>query len=430
MDRPHPPSDRNSLAQPASGTVLEPQPATRRLLLVDCDMFFVQVAKLEDPEGLGREELIIVGGRPEGRGVVASASYGARAYGVRSAMPVRHALRLCPRAVVVPVPRSACARVHRQIRQTLEVFAPIVEAASIDEFYLDLCGTERLYRGEELAATARRIQQAVLGQTGVATSVGGGAQRLIAKLAAEVAKPGGVHVVRAGDEAAFMCRFQLVDLPGVGPVFAEKLRRRGLRTVRDALVYDQTALSLWLGESRGRWLYRRLRGLDDTPVKTRAEAKSLRHERTFAEDLHSLDALQTRLLQLVLEVATELRGHGWRARTITTYVRDRDFRDRQMSRTLDEPVESDRAIGRVASALLRRLWGRRPVGVRLLGVSLSNFVFVHTPQQMRLEGITAAAEDARDRSLAAAADRLRGRFGKDAVVPARIIPRSDRREPP
>src|SRR5688572_4855056 len=163
----------------------------RRILLVDCDMFFVQVARLTDPDGVGREPLLLVGGSPTGRGVITSASYEARAFGVRSGMPAAQALRLCPEAVIVPVPRSECARKSRAIHDTLQRLAPVVRAASIDEFYLDLSGTERLF-AEELSESARRIRETVLADTEISVSVGGGTGRTVAKLAVRRAKPAGV----------------------------------------------------------------------------------------------------------------------------------------------------------------------------------------------------------------------------------------------
>ncbi len=158
----------------------------RRILLADADAFYVAVARLVDPDGAGKEPLLIVGGSSK-RGVVTSASYETRRYGVRSAMPTAHALRLCPKAVVVSVPRKACSQKSREIRKALERFSPVVEPASIDEFYVDLTGTERLYH-ESLAATAARIRAAVLESTKLSVSIGGGTSRLIAKLAAEEAK--------------------------------------------------------------------------------------------------------------------------------------------------------------------------------------------------------------------------------------------------
>jgi len=161
----------------------------RRILLADADAFYVSVARLVDPEGAGRASLLIVGGSAERRGVVTSASYEARRYGVHSAMPVARAIRLCPKALVVPVPWEACAERSRQIKTVVELFTPVVEQASSDEFYLDMTGTEGLYRNEPLVETARRIRAAVRQATDLSVSIGGGPSCLLAKLAAGVAKP-------------------------------------------------------------------------------------------------------------------------------------------------------------------------------------------------------------------------------------------------
>lgn len=403
--------------------------APRRILLADCDMFFVQVAMLEDPEGVGRLELVLVGGRPEERGVVTSASYGARRFGVRSGMPTGQALRLCPGATVVPVPRAACTRRSRQVEAVLRRLAPVVEAASIDEFYLDLTGTERLYAGEPLEETAERIRRAVREEAGIAVSLGGGATRTVAKMATRLAKPGGIHVVPAGGEAAFMLRWEVGDLPGVGPVMAEELRRRGVRTVREALAPDEETLVLWLGESRGRWLHQRIRGVDPTPVETGGEAKSLSHERTFPVDLLDDERIEGELLRLVGETGAALRARGLRARTVTVRVRDADFRDRQASRTLPEAVESDRGLHAAARELLRELRARRRTGVRLLGVGVSRFASPGTAEQARLFD-DPEAESERDRSLSRVADRIRARFGEGAIQPGRTLSPRPRREKP
>ena len=396
--------------------VSSPNVSDRRILHVDCDMFFVQVAKLEDPERLGSEELILVGGSGS-RGVVTSASYGARAFGVRSAMPMGKALRLCPDAVVVGVPRGAVSRRSREVRAVLEGFAPVVEAASVDEFYLDMGGTERLYGGEPLAATARRIQVAVVSETGIAVSIGGATQRVVAKMATTLAKPNGIHVVPAGAEAEFMERFDLSDIPGVGPVLAEKLRSRGLVTVRDARGYDRGALLAWLGDSRGAWLHDRVRGIDATPVAPRAETKSVSHERTFSEDVLDLPSLEAHLLRGVTDLAADLRRKGLRARTIRVYVRDRDFKDRQIGKTPGEAMETEAAIYRVALPLVRELWARRSVGVRLLGVGASGLVERSEPEQMRLLDTRPALETEREREVARVTDALRKRFGRDTIGP-------------
>ncbi len=400
----------------------------RRILLCDCDAFFVQVARLVDPDGAGRTPLLLVGGRADQRGVVTSASYEARPYGVRSGMPTARALRLCPGATVVPVPRGECARRSRLIREVLGRFAPVVEAASIDEFYLDLTGTERLYHDEPLDATCRRIREAVLAETGISISIGAGANRLVAKLAVRRAKPAGVHVVPPGGEADFLAECALSDIPGVGPRFAERLERYGMRAVADALPHDERTLIGWLGEREGRWLHRRIRGIDDAPVAPQDRARSISREETFAHDVDDDATLERELLALSNEAAARLRAAGLVARTIGVKLRDHDFRTRQASRTLHAPVESDRIIHEVAKELLGRLRSRRRTGARLIGVTLSQLQGDEAAAaQLALFGPAAAqragpgVETERDRGLSRALDRVRERFGDDAVLPGRIL---------
>lgn len=277
--------------------------APRRILLVDCDAFYVQVARLLDPDGAGRARFLIVGGSAAGRGVVTSASYEARALGVRSAMPVARALRLCPQATVVPVPRRACVERSRQVRAVLQELAPVVQAASIDEFYLDLSGTERLLRGESLEESARRIRRTVEARTSISVSIGGGTRRVIAKMATRLAKPAGVHVVPPGGEEDFLRTLDLSDLPGVGPALAEALAKRGLVRVADALEVQPEWLQSWLGRRRGAWLHRLMRGLDDSAVDPDDVRKSISSERTFAQDLDSDTKLERWLLELSGSVA-------------------------------------------------------------------------------------------------------------------------------
>jgi DNA polymerase-4 len=389
---------------------------------VDCDAFYVQVARLLDPEGVGRIRLLIVGGSSTGRGVVTSASYEARAFGVHSAMPTAHALRLCPDATVVPVPRDACVTKSREVRKVLQELAPVVQAASIDEYYLDLTGTERLFHDEPLETTARRIRDEVLERTGVSVSVGGGTRRVIAKLATGRAKPAGVYVVPPGEEQAFLCTLDLADLPGVGPALVEKLARKGLVRVQDALGVQAEWLQSWFGQQRGAWLYRRIRGMDDSEVDPRDSRKSISAERTFFRDLDDDGDLERRLLELSGSVAAQLRGKGLRARTVTVKLRDADFTTRQHSRTAVEPVESDAAVFDVARTLFRELRGVRRVPSRLLGVGLSGLVDPAEPQQLTLFSAGSTGPDTdRDRAVSRAVDRLRGRFGRDAVRPGRLF---------
>lgn len=392
----------------------------RRILLVDCDQFFVQCARLADPEGAGRERLLLVGGSASGRGVVTSASYETRAFGVRSGMPTSQAQRLCPQAKVVPVPRGLCGEKSHAIREVLERFTPVVEPASIDEAYLDLSGTERLYGGESLADTARRIQAAVLAETQIHVSLGGGTNRLVAKLAVSRAKPAGVHVVPPGGEAAFLLEHDIGDIPGVGPVLTAELLKYDLKTVGDGVALSATQLNNLLGERRGAWLHQRMRGIDDTPLDTRAAAKSMSRDETFSRDLHEDAELIRELRVLVRRLAADLRADGVRARTITVRLRDHDFRTRQASRTLDEAVETDRGIYAAARPLLARLRSERRVGARLIGVAGSNLVPRGAGQLGLLED-GPASETERDRALAEVSDRLRARFGADTIVPGDLL---------
>jgi DNA polymerase IV len=394
----------------------------RRILLADCDSYFVRCAMLADPEGAGKAELLLVGGSPQGRGVVTSASYAARKFGAHAGMPMSQAIRLCPRAMVVPVPGEMVQRKHREVRAVLDEFSPVVEAASVDEFYLDLSGTEELYRHEPLEDTARRIQQAVLERTGISLSIGGATQRTLAKMAASVNKPFGIYVVPPGGEAEFIARFDLAEIPGVGPSFAEALRRRGATRVRDLLGLDEQTLVSWLGDSRGQWLYRLSRGMGgESGVAPRAPQKSISHERTFPQDISSEEEIETKLLYLVGETGASLRADGLKARTVTVKMRYADFTDRSASRTVHEPLESDRAIFAVARQLLRQLRAQRRGGIRLLGVGVSKLGEDAEAEPMLFEP-PQGLETERDRRLSAATDRLRGRFGREAVLPARVAP--------
>jgi DNA polymerase IV len=401
--------------------------AARRILLADADAFYVAVARLVDPDGAGRAPLLIVGGSPERRGVVTSASYEARAFGVRSAMPMARAVRLCPGATVVPVPWETCATKGRDIRVVLEAYAPTVEQASSDEFYLDLTGTEKLYREAPLADTARDIRHAVYERTGLWVSIGGGTSKLIAKLAAGVAKPTptspapGVHVVPAGAEERFLAGFDLADVPMIGPRAQERLATLGWRRVAEVQRVERSTLIQRLGEREGSWLWERVHGVDDTAVAPWSEPKSISRDTTFAADLEADDDLLRELLAQVDRATSDLRAEGLVARTVTVRLRDADFTTRQAGRTLPEPVLTDRAVYAVARELLAKLRRARRMPARLIGVALSQLERPGAAAQLALLEAerTATGETERDRSLARAIDAVRDRFGPDAVGRAR-----------
>ena len=357
--------------------------------------------------------------------MVTSASYEARAYGVHSAMPMARAVRLCPNATVVPVSWEACAGKSREIKDVLQRFTPAVERATSDEFYLDLTGTEQLYGGEPLPTTARRMREAVARETALVVSIGGGTSKLVAKLAAGVAKPragtpaDGVHVVAAGAELEFMRRFALADIPFIGPRFQERLAKLGLCAVNDVLRCDSETLVGWLGRREGEWLAERVRGIDASPVEPQREPKSISRDETFPQDLVEDDALAARLLLLADRASADLREAGLLARTITVKLRDADFTTRQASRTLSDPVQSERAVYDVGRELLRKLRAARRVPARLLGIAVSQLVTGDAGVQLSLLDEVPPRETERDRTLSRVIDQVREKFGPDALGRAR-----------
>ena len=415
---------------PSPVSSANPRPSLpHRILLVDADAFFVAVARLIDPEGAGKAKLLIVGGTT--RGVVCSASYETRQFGVRSAMPISRALRLCPGAMCVPVPR-ACGKYSKAIRAVLGRFTPVVEGASIDEWYLDLTGTEALYKDAPLDEVARNIRAAVIADTGLTVSIGGGTNRLIAKLAVEHAKPKpgskatGVHVVPAGKELEFMRGITLGEIPMIGPRFKARLESLGLVTVPDVLPLDLPTLQQMLGERGGRWLHDRVRGLSSTMVHERAHSVSLSHEETFHHDLSEDADIDLELVRLVTAVARDLRRRGLTARTISIKLRDGDFRTRRASRTLRSPFASDRVILMTARTLVAKLRRARRVPSRLLGVALSGLAEGDSDTQLGLFPDIAdstSVDTAKDRAVSQVIDSLRARFGNDAVLPGRLTKR-------
>jgi DNA polymerase IV len=400
----------------------------RRVLHYDIDAFFTQCAAAEWPDTAGKAELLVVGGSVESRGVVTSASYEARKYGIRAGMATSTARRLCPRALFVPVPREMVGRKSREVVAAIRARCPLVAPRGVDEGYVDLTGTERLPGFEDAGAFARRLRATVLAETGMTLSIAVAPNVLVAKVAVDFAKPhkggDGVIVVAPDEVEGFMLRLSLGDLPGIGPVFAERLARLGLHAVRGVVPLDLATLTTMLGADTARWLYDRVRGIDDTPVDRDEPQKSVGREDTFPRDLHDDDTLERELQRLAHRVAADLRGDGLRARTITVKIKDADFRQRQAGRTLAHGVESDQAVWEVARELLRRLRRARRVGARLLGVTLSQFETDEPPEQLALFDEAPAAdvgETERARTLSRTVDAIREKFGRDAIKPARLL---------
>jgi DNA polymerase IV len=398
-------------------------PPQRSVLLADCDVFYVQLARLADPAGVGQVPLLIVGGTAESRGVVCSASYEVREFGVRSGMPISRAVRLCPKALCVPVPRKLCGQKSREVVRVLQRFAPAVQSASPDEAYLELTSAmQTIYRDRALEAIALDIRRAVFEETQIRISLGGGTNRLVAKLAVERAKPRvgtdaqGVYVVAPGDEAAFAATFSLAELPGIGPKFQERLARIGWRTVRDVVPHDRAVLERVAGARQGRWLYDIVRGIDDSVVQGRGAPKSIGHETTFPRDLVSDAELRRTLLGLTDSAVSDLRQGGYAARTISVRLKDADFVLRRASHTVPSALTTYQAIAPIAGELLDRLRAARRVPARLVGVTLSQLTQGGGADQLVLfETGANEVETSKQRRVADAVDKLRSRLGRDVI---------------
>lgn len=387
---------------------MAPPSAPRSILHVDLDAFFVAVERLRDPSLAGKP--VVVGADPrggKGRGVVAAASYEARAYGLHSAMPMREAWRLCPHAVYLPGSFDRYRDAARAVRRVFRRFTPAVDPVSIDEAYLDLTGTDRLHGPP--AATAERIRRAIREETGLPASLGLASSRTVAKIASELAKPEGFLWVWPGREAAFLAPLPLERMPGIGPATLEALKRFNLRRLGDLARLDPELLGLAFGE-RGPQLFARARGEDDgAEIAPRELPKSISRECTFGEDTTDPAFCEAMLHYLTERACRDLRGHRMTARTVTLKLRYRDFTTVTRSATLMTPTDSDRVVAGTARDLFRVAYARR-VQVRLLGVGLSNLIRA-APQ---LDLFADPRELAWERLLAPL-DRLRSRYGFDAV---------------
>ena len=372
------------------------------------DAFFAAVEQRDNPELHGKP-VVVGGGGPNDRGVVSTASYEARVFGVRSAMPLRTAGALCPHAIFVPVEGRKYGRVSKQVMEILRRFTPQVEQLSIDEAFLDVTGTEALFGSG--VDVARKIKQAVSNELQLTVSVGVATNRLVAKIASDLRKPDGLVVVPAGDEPAFLEPLAIERLWGVGASTRRALADYDVRTIGDLARLPVDVLERRFG-SFGAVLSARARGVGDTVVGHDDPAKSISHEHTFGTDTDDWQVIQRSLLGLSEGVGSRLRSAGVLASTVAVKIRDTEFVTITRQRTLADPTDSTDIIWRTAVALTRReVKGMR---VRLLGVAASGLT---EQQQTQLF----ADEDDRHRRAVEAADALRKRFGSRSIRRASLL---------
>jgi len=386
---------------------------SRSIVHVDMDAFYASVEQRDRPELRGRP--VIVGADPKGRGVVSAASYEARVFGVRSAMPIGKAARLCPDGVFLPVDMDKYAGASRQIMGILGDFSPLVEPVSVDEAFVDLTGTASLFGPAPEAV--REIKRRIRAETGLTASAGLAANKFIAKVASDLKKPDGLVIVEAGREAEFLAPLPIERLWGVGKATAKDLAALGIATIGQLQRLSRATLVARLGD-HGAGLHDLAFGRDDRPVEPWTPPKSMGAETTFERDTTDRARLDTTLRGQAERVARELRAERLAAARVTLKLRFADFRTLTRSHTSD-PTQDGLELYRRVAILLARETLVQPV--RLIGVSASALTVEQTGQ-LGLLGDDAVRRE----RLARAVDRITDRFGLDAIRPAALVRRPPR----
>lgn len=376
------------------------------ILHVDMDAFYVSVEERDRPELRGRP--VVVGGRPEGRGVVAAANYVARRYGVHSAMPMVTARRLCPELMIVPGRHGYYAEVSRQIHAIFQRYTPLIEPLSLDEAFLDATASERLFG--DAVAIGRRIQQEIGSELGLSASVGVAPSKFVAKVASDIRKPGGLVVVEAQAVQTFLDPLPAGRLWGVGKVANRRLQQMGIETIGQLRHYPVTVLTDLFGKW-GEHLWRLAHGIDPRTVVPDHEAKSLSHETTFEIDVQDRDVLRAWLMELTEQVAARLRRHRLRAQTVQLKLRFPDFRTITRAQSLPQASDLTQDFWRVVDELLQKNLPARHPGIRLLGMGLSGFASDEPVQAHLFDEPRRSKQGELDRL----ADQIQSRYGQSAL---------------
>lgn len=387
----------------------------RRIIHVDMDAFYASVEQRDNPDLRGKP--VIVGAAPDRRGVVSAASYEAREYGVRSAMPSAEAKRLCPHAIFVPVDMRRYREVSRELIAILGEYTPLLEPISVDEAFLDVTGSERLFGDAE--RIGRQIKRRTTEELQLTASVGIAGSKFVAKVASDLDKPDGFVVVEDGKETEFLHPLPISRVWGVGKATERRLHELGVRTIGQLAKYPRDVLERHFG-ALGRQLHELSHGIDDWPVETERETKSVSAETTYQEDTRDPDVMERTLMTLSEDVGARLRRAELRGRTVQLKVRFDDFTTLTRHRTLAQSTDANETIYQTAVGLLYEtaLEGRK---VRLLGVGVSGF---REPVQASLFEDDGASHSKLDETV----DALRQRFGADKIKRGRLMDEEEREE--
>jgi DNA polymerase-4 len=391
------------------------QQSSRAIIHLDMDAFYPAVEVLDDPALRGLP--VIVGGSSH-RGVVASASYEARKFGVHSAMSIAEAKRRCPKGVFLPVRMQRYKEISQTIFAIYERYTPLVEPLSIDEAFLDVSGSMRLFgTPQEIAATIKRdVQQ----ELNLSVSAGVASNKSVAKIASDYQKPNGLTVVEPGTEQQFLNPLQIERLWGAGPITCKSLRLLGVQTIGDLARLSPELLIAKFGK-QGEAMHRLARGIDEREVESAQGLKSIGNEETFSEDIVNADIARQELLALATKVGGRLRHKATVGRTISLKVKYNDFKQITRSATLTDPVDDGNTIYRQCCSLLEKTEvGRRPV--RLLGVTVSNLCDPEAPRQQSL--FDDPVRDQKTESLNRAVDSIQDTFGEGTIVPGTLLKKS------
>jgi DNA polymerase-4 len=382
----------------------------RRIMHIDLDAFFVSVEQVADPGLKGKP--VVVGGRPRGRGVVAAASYEARAFGLRSGMPLVTASRLCPQAIFIQGSFPKYRQASEKFMAILADFSPYLEPMGLDEAYLDATGFESIHGS--IKQMALKIKQRVKKELGINASIGIASGKVVAKVASEMSKPDGLLEVGEGEEAAFLAPLPIARLPGIGQKTEPKLKSLGIDTIGKLSALPLKALKSHFGAS-GEVLQRFARGIDEREVEPPAEARSTSRETTFAKDIKDPARLASTLRYLGERVGADLRQKNKRARCVTLKLRYGDFSTITRRQTLSQSTDSDQAIFETGQGLLKRALAGEKRAVRLIGIGVSELV----EAGRQLDMMDSSAQ--RQEQLNKAIDRIRRKYGFTAIQTGRTL---------